>query len=588
MREPHGTDDGAAATRVEWLIVGLGALLPMLPVLPAPGRLVTGVPFSDVHKHVWGYWHVIETIREGGWPWTSWIRAPCGGVLLDPMTVPALLLAPVTLLGGPALADNVWLGLSLLLTGGVVMALSRELGASGLASAVAGAIAPTSPFLVAYPLDSGVRERVAIWLFPLLVLTLLRLYRRPAWGLGLLSLFWVFVAVMGAQFYGFLAVLMLPLAALLGLGRRPGLRGLLRGALWLGAVAAVIGGVYLWTDWARAHPWSLVTSTAPSSGKVPSFAFVGEWLGLLLNPVAAHAARARVLNDTLYQVSYLGWVPILAGALAIVLPAPPGGAAPGRRLSSALLFCLVVTFSGLAVGPVLGRSGVSNPLYALVQALVPWEGHGERAWQDVAVVLPFLAIAAARLVDHLPRGRARGVGAAVGVGLVLLERGLVMPVPLMATVVDMRVPPPYERIAADAGPGLVLDAPRFRGETDLSPGEPFIAQTLHRHPIPWGINPDGHDPIRSLEEAAAIGRCGEGGWAEAAPELRRLGVRWIVLHPAWCADPTRAARWVESARAAFGAPLAGGEAEGEGLLLFSLSGVSSETPEECSLAPAER
>jgi hypothetical protein len=569
-----------------WAVLAAGAVLPLLRVLPSPLHTVVGLPYSDVQKHVWAFWHVLQTVAQGTWPWSFLVKAPCGGVLVDPMAVPAVLLAPVTALAGPALADNLWVALSLFAVALATAALTRELGGSRLAAAIAGGLAPSSPFLLGYPLASGVRERLAVWVFPLLVLAVLRLLRRPAPWSALLAVAGLALAALGAQFYGFLAALLVPLVVAAGSLRRPGWRALLRVAAFLAALAAVLAGVYLLTTWARAHPWSLVTSSSPSEGQASSYAFRTEWLGLLLDPLRAHRGEARLLNDTLLQVSYLGWVPLLAALLPLCLRTREPVERAADRFGSALLLALIAFFAALAVGPVIGRTGLTNPVFALVGRIAPFSGHAERAWQDVAVVGPLLVAAAARALDRLPPGRIRGAAAALGALAVLAERAVALPVLLAPGAADLRVSPLYDAIGAAEGAGAVLDAPRFLGTTEVSPGEPFLAQVRHQRPIPWGINPDRQHPVARLELSPAVGRCtreGWLGWGAVAPELAGATVRWVVLHPGWCSDVAVIDEWVEDARAAFGEPWA----EDAQIIVFDLGPDAADSPDPC-LAPPER
>ena len=172
-----------------WLGYGLlilGALLPLLGVLVDPAGRLPGTELGDVYKHAWSYWHTPHAI--GAWPWTDSLNAPGGGVLWDVMLFPSLLMAPVDWIAGPVFTANLWVFFSLLLVGFCTAGFLRAIGASDLLAALGGFLAQGSPYLYGYPLYSGVHERLAVWVFPLLLWCVIRIQQQGGkrwliWGL---------------------------------------------------------------------------------------------------------------------------------------------------------------------------------------------------------------------------------------------------------------------------------------------------------------------------------------------------------------------------------------------------------------------
>ena len=152
-----------------WLAVG--ALVPLLGVLSHPLSWMPGTPRSDLPKHIWSYWHTLHHLTT--WPETTAIGAPYGGDFLDVMLIPGMIMAPVTAVAGPIASANLGVWASVFAVGLATAQLARRVVGSERSAVVAGLIAQVAPYLAGYGLGSGVHERLAIWVFPVVWLGLL-------------------------------------------------------------------------------------------------------------------------------------------------------------------------------------------------------------------------------------------------------------------------------------------------------------------------------------------------------------------------------------------------------------------------------
>lgn len=544
-----------------------GGTLPIARVLADPLHRLPGGARTDVYKHVWSYWHTLRTLGDG-WPWTPYLNAPGGGYLLDVMLVPSLLLAPVTWLLGVAAAANLWVWLSLVATGLSTWALCREVTGSDLGGVVGGLLAQTAPYLLAYPLYSGVHERLSVWAFPLVLLGLLRLRAGRSWG-------WIPVLVgvfaltsAGCAIHGYIAGLVCLLAAPLFVplpvdgrswrdGWRPALRAGLGVALTLGCFVLVLHLDFRWYQWGSYHPWTL--------------SYQGDWIqkwhGLpqrdtlatlpaLLLPEAVRYTTASLTNDELYRICFLGQVPLgaaLAGLLA---------ARRHQRFRVAWIVLVGLFLSFLALGPSFEWRGrfYSSPPFVWLAGVLPYFGVRVTHWQLVAAFAPLSAVGVAALVGRPDR---RWLRVLIALGVLVAataERVRALPFPLLLPAASARVSPIYDAVLPDGG---LVEVPRFWRGTELTPGILFLAQTVHERPIPItvNINQTVWDNVPLLRDGIS------GAWPMVAMALRRSGFRWIVVHRSWFLRPGPADTCLRTLRMLLGPPVA----ETEDEALFDLS-----------------
>ncbi len=537
------------------LILALGASFPMARVLCDPLGSLPGSEAGDVYKHAWPYWHSLAQISRGVWPNTPCLHAPQGGILLDVMLIPSLLLAPVTLLWGPVLSSNLWVWLSLVLVGLAVYALARHLTGSSAGALCAALLAQTSPSILGQALTSGVHERLAAWVFPLLVLVLVRRLETRAWKWPLLGLLSMAFVAWHCPTFAVLASVMLALLALLlvspipwrrdTMARAKG-RAMLLAPLLLG-MALLLGVSFLAVRWFVTQPDFLAgvptSRVDASTGVTAPLLEVATFRGLL-DPFSVRIQPPKLYDDELYNLSYPGWVLLLSASSGMFLAWRRGARVSAAVVGTGFLFLL------FSVGPFLfiGDSAVENPFYMAAANLLPFLGSLPAAWQQVFVFNTIGAVGLAELVRRMPATRSRVMLAILLLAAGLGERALVLPVPLVAARADARISSIYDHAQ---GEGVLADVPRVWRSRSLTRGTMFLAQTRHGHPIPVAINLgmtrwDDYLPYKSGISA---------NWGQAAACMRDGGFRWLVVHTDWFAEATRASQCVEDLGRALGPPV---------------------------------
>lgn len=506
-----------------WLTAG--SLFPLARVLLDPAGSLPGHATGDVYKHAWPYWHTLAQLGDGTWPRTEFLAGPQGGVLLDVMWIPALLLAPVSAIFGPVFSANLWVWLSLLATGVATYALARHLVGSASGAVAAGLMAQTAPCLLSYGLASGVHERLALWLFPAVVLLFWRARETGRWRWAVALWATLTLGAIHCPNYGLFACLLLafvvPVVAWPGKGEGIAFRRLLPP---LGALALALAIVVPTLQWMIRQPDFLADVGTQRVDFSTGTRAVYEAASLpdLLDPFTASETSSQEYEDEIYKVPYVGWVPLLAMLTGTVL-----AWRRGRRRVAALACCGLL-FGLLATGPSFrwGESSIPNPLFLALVELVPFYGRTPGIWQQVGVLATVGGLGAAMAIASLANRRRRQVGAAVIVGLALLERLLAMPVPLVAEAADARVPDAYDAVADD---GVLAEIPRFWQYRHLTPGPAFVAQTRHERPITYaidyGLSP--WDGVRVLMD------CTTPSYPLSAGCLRQGGIRWIAVHRDW-------------------------------------------------------
>ena len=548
-----------------YLILLATACIPLARVLLDPLGSLPGSEASDVYKHAWPYWHTLAQIADGSWPYTRYLNAPDGGLLLDVMVLPSLIMAPVTLVVGPVLATNLWVLLSLWAVGAATFALCRHLTGSVAGGLAAGVLCQTCPFLMGYALTSGVHERLALWFFPLLVLGLLRLREGGGWRWPALLVAGLALTISQCPTYGLfcaaLLAFMVPFVV-----RRPGSYGpgqLPRLVTTYAGMAAVMIGTYEVYRWFVLEPTFLagipplrITLTVGLAANLPEHE--AATLASLLNPWAVRASQPVRIDDELYRLVYLGWVPLAAALAGAIL-----AWRRGQRTVLAVA-ALGAVFLALSLGAevALGPWKVPNPLYLAVAAVLPFYGGIPPVWQQAGLFAILSAPAVAALVAALPRRPLRLAAVAVISLAALAERALVLPVPLVLDAAPARISEAYDKVSDEGDDGLV-DVPRFFHRSRVARGFTFLAQTRHRRPIPVAINMgiSRYDAYRPVTRGLAD------DWSHAAACLRRGKIRWLMVHPRWYEDKAAAEHTVRELSKVLGAPVFRGRDE----VLFDLS-----------------
>ena len=489
------------------------ALLPLLGVVQHPFTLLPGSELGDVYKHAWSYWHTPQTLSS--WPETYALNAPTGGVLWDVMLLPSLVFIPVTAIFGPVFSANLFVWTSLFLVGVTTYWLCRELVEDDYAAMVGGLVAQASPYLLGYPLTSGVHERLAIWIFPLLLLSALKISRAGGLKWYLLSMSGLVFATAGCGVYGLFAALMLAVAlpAIISVERER------YGQLLAFGATAMFTLVVLMqvTGFVTNSPESL----SPQPGRMTMFS--GASMGLmdsaslaeLLNPIEASKMIPEDSGDLLLRISYLGLLTLALswwGAVAYL--------GPSRRVVK-IIVGLATLFAVVSMGPEIRTGTLTIPNYPYVAFcyVVPFYGSIPVPFQQVALFSPLAAVGVAAFVTTRPK-----IGWLVVLG-VLLERSIVSPV---GGVVEV-APAEVDRAYLEIGAGSVLEIPRIYMGRDLSHGSVFLAQSVHEQGVALSV----HSGVTEWDSWLPVREGVSTDWTESVECMAAGGFTSVVLHMDW-------------------------------------------------------
>ncbi|HJN76142.1 MAG TPA: hypothetical protein QGF58_19595 [Myxococcota bacterium] len=484
-------------------------------------------------------------LAEGHLFETPFLNAPGGANLLDVMLVPALLMSPVAFALGPVAAANLWILLSFLLIGAATYRLAVELTGSRLGATFAGLFAQSAPYLYGYALESGVHERLTVWVFPLLVLGLLKAARDGSWRWGLGAAVAVAVTTAGCQVYGVFCVVVLLLSFPIWALRGRQQTHWIPLAATLLAVCVGLIAVYALVHAAATDPWSASiqpgrTELSLGLRHTPDVATFAT----LLDPVTVSRDMGTTLvGDRLHKLVYLGWIPLLAGL---------AGAWAGR-FDVRVVVAVGVLMALLATGSTLGGVGVPNPLFALFSAFVPTYGAIPPVWQQVGAFGPLAAVGVAALLARWPRW---WLAAGLLVGWTI-ERGLSLPVPLLVGTAPASVPGLYDLVD-----GPLVEVPRVRDGRALAPGAIFLAQTSHEQPLPVAINlgSTAFDGMREVMLGVSE------SWPDTISCIEGHGFAWLAYHETWVAPHVDAEDELVELEETLGPPVA----SGDGIHLFRL------------------
>ena len=535
------------------LVIILGALLPLGRVLADPFGLLPGSG-GDVYKHCWAYWHTLRQIFEGSFPHTRYLNAPDGGVLLDVMLLPALIMAPVTLAAGPVFSANLFVLINLVAVGGIVYLLCRHLGTSRVGATCAGVVCQTSPFLLGHALASGVHERFTAWLFPLIVLALLKTRLQGGWRWPLAAMGGLLLAACACPTYSvFIAVmlfLLLPLVARLPRRRRgrsawPQLRQLVVAYAGMGLALAV---AFLLHHWFVTQPTFLAgiptVRVTPSIG-VSSTEFNVATPAALLNPFEVRQQQPTRLDDELHNIVYVGWIPFVAMLAGLAL------AIRRRERWGVVVLLLGFLFGLLSMGPLIlvGAQRIPNPFFYVISYLVPLYGGVPPVWQQAGIMVMLGSVGLALTISALPGRRLQIAAALLLTAATLGERVWALPVPVVAETSSARVPAIYDRVD---GEGPVAEIPRLLPGITVARCTMYMAQISHGQPTTVAINLG----LTRWDDDLALTRGFSDDWNATAYCLRKGGLRWVMVHKRQFQTPREARECVGGLRRAVGPPVA--------------------------------
>ena len=476
----EATPEPAAMPARAWgLALALLAPLGLFAVTLDPGLLtgerLLGAGTADLWGHAWGYGWVARSLAEGTFPYAE---APLSFPEGQPWWVVdlpvAVVLSPLTWLGGPALA---WHGSLALRLGLAAASLGWFLRRRGLSPAVAaaGALVLTWGPVPRGLVLSCVPESLSILLAPAfgqLVLDGLRGSRRAALGAALGGA----LLVLDGGYTGLAAAGCGGIAAGVALREAGSLRGgLLRalGAALVGAPAAIATLVQRHLVAATGHR---ALSRSPMEITVTE-----DWPAVIpgssdLLVAVAHAwMLPEVREEVVHRhVAYLG-LPLLLGALLVAIR--------GRGSRSFLALGLLAGLISLG-----GRLSVGGEVLAQLPGAVLAALGGGNTYRLAA--LAAVALVTALLLGLPARWRLPVLG------LVFLD-GLFAAPPSPGTVAR---PEGAVEEALAGGTGGVLDLPLDRdgqGRTGPHPQRAFYLQAVHGRPVASSLHRD-NEAVRAL------------------------------------------------------------------------------------------
>lgn len=482
------------------------------PSALAPIGAVPGAPRTDLADSLWTFWFVAGRLGDGALPDAvgGVLNHPEGGAFWPADPVNAVLVAPLVLAWGPAIAWAVAAHLHVAASGLAAHALGRRFAGNGY---VAGTLYAAAPIAMAH-LHNGASEAVGgtTWL-ALAALAATRLRDDPGPGRAALAAGALALSAVGHAYSGAMAGLWLGVLLLAS----PGARG------WL--LAAGLGGVLL-----AAGPAAVALDRSTARDNVvgiktdKELATIRRTIGPADPEVFVHPGDFRSpdfhelsrYGEELVHCAYLGWVPLLAAAASL-----------RRRRGSAVLWVAGLAALVLSMGPVLvadggpvilaGRRAVPLPYLALER--LPGFGSLSLVWRLAQLTALALAVLAARAPGRSPRLAAALVVAA------LAELRLASPARALPGHWSGRVAPEITALAAEPD-GAVMNYPVVGGRAYL------YEQTVHHKPVTGSLNFPNNNASRKVWKAAMENAAAEPETLRAAVEAaaREADVRYLVVH----------------------------------------------------------
>ncbi len=515
MRPPfpqrEAPDVPAPAVAREALLVGLGWVLLALIRLPSvtlhPLTRLWGHPDTDLPTAPWTLWHTAWHLRHelSLGLHTRVVGFPEGGAFWPMSPLEAVAFAPLTALAGPVLTHSLIQLLHLGMSGALLHALARRMGASRAAALAVTPLLALSPVLLCSAHNGNPEVSQLFWL-PAVALACWETFRRPSRGRVLLAAALLAAALLSNTYVGISTTVVAAGTALLW--GRDAWRPTVKVALLAGLAALPL----------LALGFDLSASDASLVGRFHGVVFQqrilegqASVLGFL-TPGASYA-RGDECGPTGFLNGYaLSLVALGLGALALV-----------RRPDRSVPILVLTAAAGavLALGPylILHRdplllAGRMVPLpYLLLDRLPPFNGLIE-LWRFAMITHLALALLVLVVLDRWPRWVVATVGATLLAEALLLNPGLH---PWRSTALPA---PELAELTRDLEPGAVFHLP-MRHEL-----WPLYWQTVHQQPIgatteqPW--DPEVYDQMLAPD------------WT--LEHLRRAttarGYRWLVLHHA--------------------------------------------------------
>jgi len=414
-------------------------------------------------------------------------------------------------------------------------------------AALGGFLSQGSPYLYGYPLYSGVHERLAVWVFPLLLWCVIRIQQQGGKRWLIWGLLGYFLAASGCGVYGVWAFLMLAMALPFLRDKSQPLWGfrpfvpLLTGLVLIALVLLL---------------WMRIASGGDTLSPQPDrFGVLGiNWdmtyshasLSSLFSPVYVQSMTGDDSGDLLLELSYLGWVQFLLCLLAL--------RSRKTRWIAGIALCFVV----LSLGPFVELAGErwTNPVYWLVAHLVPTYGSAPVPFQQLAVfaTLSTVGVLALMALDE----RHRWIWMCVIVLASVVERALVLPTGVVLDTAPARVSAVYDGVSG----GPVVELPRVYQGRCLSPGRLFLAQTQHEQGLPVSVSTG----VTAWDDFSPILTGTSDNWERDLSCMRRGGFEWLIVDGENYASGAEANAQIEAIASVLGKP----ERSDSRLIVFGL------------------
>lgn len=518
----------------------LAAVVVTWPVADDLGSTVLGVVDSDSAAGIW--W--LDAIQAHGYHLTgstrfSEIAYPEGVEQANALNLqwfwayfPAFLATKVV---GAVAAYNLTVISGLALSGAATYLLARRLGASWPVSAWAGLAYLVFPWHVERVV-AGHGSLAHLECFPLLALTLLLVYERQSKGRFTLVAGAVLLCWLTSGYYGVMALIMVPVAALAAALVSPPLGRALWASVRVTAVAAgVSGAVYLVTLLGRGGNVGAerTLSDVSNFGLRPVELIVPAPANPLLRRFAPGFYESRKHGSNIQEISnYLGWVTIGLALcwLILVLRRPRGSSRHLRAATAAAgataLATLVFALPGSVRLP-RGRHWDLMPSRLLWELVPPFSVPTRWTALLFLAVLVLATLGLQAIYGRLVTPEAGRARSATALGMVAVM--------LLATFVELRATHPGIHYAASEMPaeyallaglpaGALAEYPLVASKDSMNSAY-LLRQRGHGRPLLNGaaMGSEGEDVRRALVDPTANG---------VASELAARGVTAVVTRPA--------------------------------------------------------
>jgi hypothetical protein len=531
----------------------LVAIIVTLPVALAPGSRVVGGEETDVWTHLWGYWRTEQDVLVNGqFPYhLEYINYPHGGDLYHIDLLNSILYYPLKLLFGPIAGFNLLVWLQTALAGFAAYLLARRFTKREGPAFLAGLAFAFCPFALAFPLASGVTERLNLGWVVLFFYFFLKTVDEGRAKNFILTGLMLLLAALGCWRYGmfsyliafFFSVYLLAIPAVARLRKKhveplaKTYRDLLvKRLIPLAVVCAVaIAPVALAARTSVQGDEALIERGTSIfwDGKTS----LKEVKLFTVTDLVSPGESGRVVTDhydVLYQTIYLGFLLPLLALFSI---------RSGKRhavffLLAALLFAVLTlgpdfdSPSGEHLGPQghlvpgaapppppdnpqmgnpfdrppgpahpgperpgphpppLPERDYPSPIYLLLVRIVPFLNSLTVPWELSILAVLFFAVAAAIGLDRIASRWEKNANAIIVIAsaLVMVEYLLVGPALLPVPSAKVEVPEFHKKMASMREHFAVFDYPMHRPGTGLNPEEYFYFQTVHEKPIAYSVN----------------------------------------------------------------------------------------------------